>query len=132
MRRLYRSRYDKKIVGLCGGLGSYCRLDPVIVRLLFIFVCALTGFVPIVLVYLLASAFIPLEPKNSPAFEFRRLYRSTNNRILAGICGGLSKLIKVDATVLRLIMVVITLTTLFAPMTIAYLVGWFIIPEKKL
>lgn len=132
MRRLYRSRYDKKITGVCGGLGSYFRIDPAFIRLILIFICVLTAFVPLAIVYLITSMLIPLEPKNSPAFEFKRLYRSANDRVIAGICGGLAKLFRMDPTVLRLIMIVIALISGFVPMLIAYLVGWFIIPEKNL
>ncbi len=143
MRRLYRSRYNKKISGVCGGLGNYFRIDPVIVRLLFIFLWSLTGFIPLIIVYLLATMLIPLESKNSPAFEFRHLYRSSTDRlasgkrasngpVIAGICAGLAHFLKMDPTVLRLIVAVTTFATGLFPMIIAYLVGWFIIPEKKL
>lgn len=131
MRRLYRSRYDKKIAGVCGGLGSYFRIDPVFIRILVIFIAVLTAFLPLILVYFITSLIIPLEPANSPAFQFTRLYRSSSDRVLAGICGGFAKFIRMDPTVLRLIMIVITLISGFIPMFVAYLVGWVIIPEKK-
>lgn len=131
MRRLYRSRYDKKISGVCGGLGSYFRIDPVFIRLLFIFIGVLTAFIPLILVYFITSLIIPMEPANSPALQFNRLYRSSSDRVLAGICGGFAKFIRMDPTVLRLIMIVITLISGFIPMFVAYLVGWVIIPEKK-
>lgn len=36
MKKLYRSRESSVIAGLCGGLGEYFNIDPVIVRILFI------------------------------------------------------------------------------------------------
>ena len=36
MKRLYRSRKDKMIAGVSGGLGAYFALDPVFIRALFI------------------------------------------------------------------------------------------------
>lgn len=42
-QRLSRSRYDRMIAGVCGGLGHYFGLDPVIVRLIFV-VLAITTF----------------------------------------------------------------------------------------
>mgnify|MGYP000556079925 CR=1 FL=1 len=41
-RRLYRSRSDRMIAGVAGGLGEYLNMDPTIVRLLFV-VFALAG-----------------------------------------------------------------------------------------
>lgn len=132
MRRLYRSRYDKKIAGICGGIGNYFSIDPVFIRLLVIFLWIITGLIPLILIYLVASFIIPQEPINSPAIEFKRLYRARNDRIIAGICGGVAKLFKIDSTVLRLIIFVVTCLTGFLPMFVAYLVGWAIIPEKNL
>ncbi len=132
MRKLYRSRYDKKIAGICGGLGNYFSIDPVFIRLLVIFLLILTGIIPILIVYLIASLILPVEPPNTPAFEFKRLYRAKNDRIIAGICGGLARIFKMDSSVMRLILVVITFITGLFPMLVAYLVGWTIIPEKNL
>ncbi|MEF8847950.1 MAG: PspC domain-containing protein [Candidatus Thermoplasmatota archaeon] len=36
-KRLYRSGNDKVLGGVCGGLGEYLKIDPVIIRLVFIF-----------------------------------------------------------------------------------------------
>ncbi|MBS1250949.1 MAG: hypothetical protein MAG431_02548 [Chloroflexi bacterium] len=36
-KRLYRSRHDRMIAGVCGGLGEYLGIDPTLVRLLFVF-----------------------------------------------------------------------------------------------
>ena len=36
MKRLYRSKTDKKISGVCGGMADYFAIDPVIVRLLWV------------------------------------------------------------------------------------------------
>lgn len=131
MRKLYRSRYDRILGGVCGGIGHMVRLDPTIIRLLLIFICLLTGILPVVLIYLLSCLIIPLEPANAPAFEIKRFYRSKSNRVFAGICGGLSDMLRIDATVLRLVFIVVTFVTAIAPMLIAYVIGWIIIPEES-
>jgi phage shock protein PspC (stress-responsive transcriptional regulator) len=41
-RKLYRSRNDSRIAGVCGGLGEYLEIDPTLVRLIFVLL-ALTG-----------------------------------------------------------------------------------------
>ena len=61
MKRLYRSRNHKVLGGVCGGLGEYWEIDPVVVRLivaLFIFFTFCAG----VVAYLIACLIIPVEP----------------------------------------------------------------------
>lgn len=60
MARLYRSRTNRVIAGIAGGLGEYFRVDPVIVRLLWV----LLGFAGGngVLLYLVAWILVPEEP----------------------------------------------------------------------
>ncbi|MFQ3634099.1 PspC domain-containing protein, partial [Roseiflexus sp.] len=41
--RLVRSRRDAVIAGVCGGLGEYFQIDPVIVRLIFVLVTLTSG-----------------------------------------------------------------------------------------
>lgn len=57
-RRLYRSREDRMLFGVCGGLGEYLMLDPTIVRLIFIAIGFMAG--PGILVaYLLLALIVP-------------------------------------------------------------------------
>jgi phage shock protein C len=42
-KRLYKSRTDRMIAGVCGGLAEYFDVDPVLVRLLFLLLGFLTG-----------------------------------------------------------------------------------------
>ncbi|UFJ41636.1 PspC domain-containing protein [Brevibacillus humidisoli] len=60
MNRLYRSRDDKKLFGLCGGLGQYVGVDPTWIRLGLVVVTLFTGL-PILL-YVLAAMIVPKEP----------------------------------------------------------------------
>jgi phage shock protein C len=43
-KRLYRSRSDRMIAGVCGGLGEYLGVDPVWLRLFFVLLLFATGF----------------------------------------------------------------------------------------
>ncbi len=61
----------------------------------------------------------------------KKLYRSTENKKIAGIFGGLGEIFNIDPTLLRLIFVFIGLVTAVIPLVLAYLVGWIIIPEGK-
>lgn len=42
-RKLYRSKVDRKIAGICGGMGEYVNIDPTVMRILFIAGFFLTG-----------------------------------------------------------------------------------------
>ena len=61
----------------------------------------------------------------------KKLYRSTENKKIAGIFGGLGEIFNIDPTLLRLIFVFIGLVTAVIPLVLAYLVGWIIIPQGK-
>ncbi len=58
--RLYRSRSERKILGVCGGLGVYFNIDPTIVRLLFI-LAAFMSFGFVILLYLAMAFIVPDE-----------------------------------------------------------------------
>ncbi len=59
-KRLFRSKNEKMIAGVCGGLASYFSVDPTLVRLIFI----LLLFAPPsgILIYLIMWLITPLEP----------------------------------------------------------------------
>ena len=59
-KRLYRSRKDKIIGGVCGGIGEYFKIDPVIIRLLWILLIFAGGSG--ILAYLVAWIIIPKHP----------------------------------------------------------------------
>ncbi|NQU04787.1 MAG: PspC domain-containing protein [Calditrichaeota bacterium] len=60
-KRLYRSEEDRLLAGICGGLGEYFSIDPVIIRLIWIFSTFATGGMCILL-YLLCWIVIPRQP----------------------------------------------------------------------
>lgn len=59
-RRLYRSRSDKQLAGVAGGMARYLEMDPTVVRLLWI-ASVLFGGVTIFL-YIIMAFIVPLEP----------------------------------------------------------------------
>ena len=58
MKRLYRSKENKKIAGICTGIGDYFDIDPIIIRLLFLVALFLGGGL---IVYILAWIIIPYK-----------------------------------------------------------------------
>jgi phage shock protein C len=64
-RKLYRSRSDKMLAGVCGGLSNYLNLDATVVRLLFVLLFFLGGHG--LLIYLILWILMPIEPQLTPA-----------------------------------------------------------------
>ncbi|MHA7964706.1 PspC domain-containing protein [Paenibacillus sp. CAU 1782] len=61
LKTLYRSRRDKKILGLCGGLSQMLNVDATLIRILLIVITVLTSGT-VILIYLIAGMVVPKEP----------------------------------------------------------------------
>lgn len=62
MKRLYRSTTDMKIAGVCGGLAEYFKIDPTIIRIIFVILLlpgGFPGFIPYVIMWIV----VPVKPK---------------------------------------------------------------------
>lgn len=64
------------------------------------------------------------------AEKVRKLYRSSQDKMLAGICGGLGEMFSVDSTMIRLVVAALALFTL-GTAVVVYILGWIIIPEGR-
>lgn len=60
-KRLYRSKTNRVFAGVCGGLGDYLQVDPVMLRLIWVIITLISGFFPGVLAYIIAVMIVPLE-----------------------------------------------------------------------
>lgn len=69
----------------------------------------------------------PATPPGGP--PQKRLTRSVDDRMIAGVCGGLARYTGVDATVIRLLVVAGTLLG-FGSVGIVYLVAWALMPQQ--
>jgi len=65
-RTLYRSRDDRMLAGVCGGIGEYFALDPTLVRLVFVLLAVFTGIG--VLAYIVLWIVVP-EQGGRPLYE---------------------------------------------------------------
>jgi len=207
-KKLYRSRTDRYIGGICGGLGRYLNLDSNLVRILFIISIFLggTGFI----LYIAGLIIIPENPAEEEAvsrrtnpnfiwgivlvvigclllfrqlgwyynfhfwhipwifiwaglliagglyliFGYRgrsvdapesataetpqetsepshRLLRSRQERMLAGVCGGIAREFDIDPSLVRLGWVILTLLSGGVGI-ILYIVAIFVMPEEPL
>ena len=62
----------------------------------------------------------------------KRLYRSSEDRMIAGVCGGMGEVYGTDPTLLRLGLVLVGLATGILPLLVAYILGAIIIPLRPL
>lgn len=84
MKKLYRSRNNSMISGVCGGLGNYLGVDPTIVRLAFVFL-AFYHFLG-VWVYLVLAIILPLPSEGweeTSQFEIG-VDRSQTTKVIGG------------------------------------------------
>lgn len=61
-KRLYRSRNNRILAGVCGGLAKYFNLDPVLVRVLAVVAMFLSFFL-VIPVYIILAIVVPLEDR---------------------------------------------------------------------
>jgi phage shock protein C len=64
MKKLYKSQNDRVLAGVLGGLSEYYEVDPLVVRLFFLFFIIITGFFPGVLFYIIAALLVPEKYSN--------------------------------------------------------------------
>ena len=60
--------------------------------------------------------------------DIRRLYRSEEDRVIAGVCGGIGNHIGIDPVIIRLAWVVLTI--IHGAGLFLYLIAWLLIPRK--
>lgn len=59
-KKLYRSKQDRWLAGVCGGLGEYFGIDPILVRIAFIFFAL--GYGTGIIVYIILAIFVEENP----------------------------------------------------------------------
>lgn len=93
---LYRNADDKILGGVASGLANYINIDPVFMRILFVLLSA-----PLFWVYILLWVIIP--SKSVQANITKRLYRSADDKVIGGVCGGLAVYFNINTWIPRLI-----------------------------
>jgi phage shock protein PspC (stress-responsive transcriptional regulator) len=94
--RLYRNADDKIVGGVCSGLANYLHIDPVIMRVVFVIL-----FGALFWIYILLWIIVPSQSLQTNITK--RLYRNADDRVLAGVCGGLSSYFNIDSWIPRLV-----------------------------
>ena len=66
-KKLYRSRSNRMIAGVCAGVADYFNVDPTIVRLIFVLVGLAGG--PGLILYIIMAIVVPEEPVGFDSIE---------------------------------------------------------------
>ena len=131
-KRLYKSP-DKKICGLCAGLADYFNLDVTLARLIVVTVMLFTAVIPAALIYIIVSAILPDPPENYYQIfnnTSKKLYKSSGDKKVSGVIGGLSYYLGLkDPTIARILFVVAMFITGGFTLAIIYFVAASIMPE---
>ena len=122
MKRLYRSVQDRKIAGVCGGLGVYFDIDPVFLRLFFLLSILFGGLGAVA--YLVMWVMVPAQ--DGARREGSRLRRSGTDRKIAGVCGGLGEFFNLDPVLFRVAFVVLAFVGGLG--ILLYMVLWLVVP----
>ena len=94
--RLYRNADDKIIGGVCSGIANYLGIDPVIMRIIFVLL-----FGALFWIYILLWIIVPSQSLSSNITK--RLYRNPDDKVIAGVAGGLAVYFNIAPWIPRLI-----------------------------
>ena len=141
-KRLYRDENNKILGGVCAGIANYFAIDALIVRI--IFVVSGVGF----LAYILLWAFVPNNSTTVIGGPRKKLYRDSDDKIIAGVCSGIANYFGISAWIPRVLFALPFLSFVFrwnhwgavtfpdflrigfSPgALIIYIILWLVIPE---
>lgn len=132
-KRLYRDNKRKVIGGVAAGMANYFGIDPIWVRLLMlaflfnIFFWGLSGF--IFLAYIILWIAVPASDALEEDKASKKLFRSTDDRVLGGVAGGIASYFGTDPVVIRVLFVISMF--LGGAGVLVYLILWIICPEAR-
>jgi phage shock protein PspC (stress-responsive transcriptional regulator) len=149
--RLYRSTNDKILGGVCGGLASYLRIDPAIVRIIFALI-TFGGFGTGFLLYIILWIVVP--SRSTTTNIRKRLYRNPEGRVIGGVASGLAAYFHMEVWIPRLIfafpLILGIITSIFrhtafdfdpgpviftsgfgGTLFITYIILWIVLPEAN-
>jgi phage shock protein PspC (stress-responsive transcriptional regulator) len=123
--RLWRSRSNRVVAGVIGGLSEKFGLEALPVRILY-------GALTVASAGLLAipyAAIWAITRVHGPSRSGARFWRRSSNKVIAGVLGGLSDKLGVPATVTRVLYAMATVFTMGAPGAVLYLLLWALMPS---
>ncbi len=144
--RLYRNENEKVFGGVCSGIADYLNIDVVIVRVIFIVLGISAGFG--IITYLILWLAVPSTASTTIGSVRKKLYRDPDDKIIGGVCRGLSHYFGMNVWIPRLLFLVPLLTFVFrwsdgdadfnfvrfsfSPgALIIYIILWLVLPEAS-
>ncbi len=127
-RDLKRDESRKILGGVCAGIANYFNIDPLWVRLLSL-ILFLGSYGVLFIVYLVLWAVLPGSNQLEETHKTRKMFRNTEDKVIAGVASGVSTYFGLDVWVVRVLF--FALTIVGGSGLIAYLVLWIILPEAK-
>ncbi|WP_153798284.1 PspC domain-containing protein [Foetidibacter luteolus] len=146
--RYYRDENNKIIAGVCSGLANYFNIDPLVIRILFVIFSFGFGFG--FLAYLVLWVAVPSTASRVIGSAKKRLLRDSENKIIAGVCSGLSHYFGVNPWIPRVLFLIPFMSFIFrwshwgmfdfphflsitfSPgATLIYIILWLVLPEAK-
>lgn len=145
-KRLFRDENDKVIGGVCSGLANYFGIDVVVVRIIFVVLAVSFGFglIP----YLILWVAVPSTATTEIGSMRKKLYRDSDNKIVAGVCSGIANYFGINAWIPRVLFLLPFLSFVsrwghwgdfdfpnflrvgFSPgALIVYIILWLVLPE---
>jgi phage shock protein PspC (stress-responsive transcriptional regulator) len=109
-KRLYRDENHKVLGGVCSGLANYFGTDPMIVRIIFIFL-AFAGAG--ILAYIIMWIAVPSSASTEIGGVRKKLYRDPDDKIIAGVCSGIGNYFGVSPWIPRVLFLLPFLSIVF-------------------
>ena len=100
-KRLYRDEHNKVLGGVCSGIANYFGIEPLVVRILWFFLIGVN-----ILGYLILWIAVPSTSVKEVGGVRKRLFRDLDNKILGGVCGGLSKYFGIQVWIIRILFLI--------------------------
>ena len=132
-RPLKRFPAEARIAGVCAGIASYLDADPTLVRLAWVALSIVPGvLIGGLVAYGVAWLFLPVGQRDNAGYSGKTLLRSTTDRRVGGVCGGIAEYLDVDTTMVRVLWVVLSIYPgAVIGGVIAYAIGWLVIPDRR-
>ena len=100
-KRLYRDEQNKVLGGVCSGIANYFGLEPLLVRILWIFLIGVN-----VLGYLILWIAVPSSSVKEVGGVRKRLFRDIDNKVIGGVASGLSKYFGLQVWIIRVLFLI--------------------------
>lgn len=128
MKKIYLGR-DKKLSGVCDGIGKGLNIDPTFIRIIFVSLALMTAVVPVLIAYIVCALVLTQPPEGYVEVEnsYKKITKGKEKKI-SGVCDGIAKYFGIDAMIVRLIFVALTLW--IGGGIMAYIVCMIMIPDE--